>query len=613
MLLNFEENGNNFFVYNMGDLEAHIDSKVYNVPEFTNNFIKNNEKIKICVMYPVENGQKFAFQYISPFLATNYFKSSHEKFLGKCWEDVFPSWEEFINPIFKKVYATHEEEIAYCHYCDGEILIFSLKMTISYNDDGTLTVLDEDYIAQGQLEKFSNFKKSVAILEKRNKTAFYTLFDNGRYFWSEGTYEILEREAEIEDSKRNIILETVIPEDQYKIKKIKDKLEDSSVTKYMESFRILVNGKVKTLGFSITKDFDENHFKHFCDIKDITEKTLRNQQLDILLAVVNDIQKSTSLAIQYMDADGKFHWSEETYELIDREPRCGDEDINIFDEYIYPGDFEKFKDKLDNLDDDEVIIDEFRIMTESGETKYLRGVVHKICDDEGNFLRLSMFAQDITKEKDFTNYLIKTDREKTVLLQEVHHRVKNNLQIIMSFINLEKRFHRGNYEKILDITERRIESLALIHERIYKDENMNNMNVPTFLADLDKQLHRRSEDDGITFIREVDENLTFSINIVTPLALIINELTVNTFKYAFDKNSKNKTIYKSLDLFEKDGQTFCQFKYLDNGIGFPEDFDFGTFDGLGWKIIVSLAGQLDAEYEIINDDEVGIVLTFPVN
>ena len=84
MLLNFEENGNNFFVYNMGDLEAHIDSKVYNVPEFTNNFIKNNEKIKICVMYPVENGQKFAFQYISPFLATNYFKSSHEKFLGKC-------------------------------------------------------------------------------------------------------------------------------------------------------------------------------------------------------------------------------------------------------------------------------------------------------------------------------------------------------------------------------------------------------------------------------------------------------------------------------------------------------------------------------------------------
>ena len=77
MLLNFEENGNNFFVYNMGDLEAHIDSKVYNVPEFTNNFIKNNEKIKICVMYPVENGQKFAFQYISPFLATNYFKSSH--------------------------------------------------------------------------------------------------------------------------------------------------------------------------------------------------------------------------------------------------------------------------------------------------------------------------------------------------------------------------------------------------------------------------------------------------------------------------------------------------------------------------------------------------------
>lgn len=146
-----------------------------------------------------------------------------------------------------------------------------------------------------------------------------------------------------------------------------------------------------------------------------------------------------------------------------------------------------------------------------------------------------MSAQDITTEKDYTNHLIKTDREKTVLLQEIHHRVKNNLQLIMSFINLEKRFHKGEYEKILDITERRITSLALIHERIYKDENMNYMNIAKFLADLDKQLINHSSVKDIEFIRKLDDDLTFSINIVTPLSLIINELTVNTIKHAFDE------------------------------------------------------------------------------
>ena len=89
------------------------------------------------------------------------------------------------------------------------------------------------------------------------------------------------------------------------------------------------------------------------------------------------------------------------------------------------------------------------LTTESGKTKFIRATARNIYDDDGNFLRLNMSAQDITKEKEYTNNLIKTDHEKTVLLQEVHHRVRNNLQIIMSFINLEKRFHKVNMKKLL--------------------------------------------------------------------------------------------------------------------------------------------------------------------
>lgn len=93
--------------------------------------------------------------------------------------------------------------------------------------------------------------------------------------------------------------------------------------------------------------------------------------------------------------------------------------------------------------------------------------------------------------------------------------------------------------------------------------------------------------------------------------MIINELTVNTFNYAFDDNSINKTIYKSLKLIEKDGEMFCCFEYNDNGIGVDDNTALKS-KGLGWQIITSLTSQMDAEYEIINENGLGVVLTFPI-
>lgn len=377
-------------------------------------------------------------------------------------------------------------------------------------------------------------------------------------------------------------------------------------------------GDIRKLHFILQKEVIDDDIYFVAGNQDITAEVKReeklmkqNESLKVLSSVVEDIQESTSLAIHYMDSDGKYHWSPETYKLIDREPREGDEDTNIFIPLMDYDDHLKIEDKLNNVIDDKFLIDDFVLTTESGKTKFIRATARNIYDDDGNFLRLNMSAQDITKDKTFADHLIETDREKTVLLQEVHHRVRNNLQIIMSFINLEKRFHKGEYEKIIDITERRIGSLALIHERIYKDENMNNMNVPIFLADLDKQLYSRAKISDINFIREIDDDFTFSINVITPLSLIINELTINSFNYAFDENYEDKTIYKSLELFEKDGETFCRFEFKDNGKGVDENNDLKS-KGLGWQIITSLVSQMDAEYEIVNENGLGVILTFPV-
>lgn len=212
---------------------------------------------------------------------------------------------------------------------------------------------------------------------------------------------------------------------------------------------------IRRLHFILQKDIIDGEVYFVAGNQDITtdvkreEKLIKqNESLKLLSSVVEDILESTSLAIHYMDADGKYYWSPETYKLIDRGPRKGDEDTNIFIPLMDYDDHIKIENMLNNIEDDEFIIDDFVLTTESGKTKFIRATARNIYDD-GNFLRLNMSAQDITKEKEYTNNLIKTDHEKTVLLQEVHHRVRNNLQIIMSFINLEKRFHKVNMKKLL--------------------------------------------------------------------------------------------------------------------------------------------------------------------
>lgn len=88
-----------------------------------------------------------------------------------------------------------------------------------------------------------------------------------------------------------------------------------------------------------------------------------------------------------MDADGKYYWSPETYKLIDRGPRKGDEDTNIFIPLMDYDDHIKIENMLNNIEDDEFIIDDFVLTTESGKTKFIRATARNIYDDDGNFLR----------------------------------------------------------------------------------------------------------------------------------------------------------------------------------------------------------------------------------
>ena len=171
-----------------------------------------------------------------------------------------------------------------------------------------------------------------------------------------------------------------------------------------------------------------------------------------------------------------------------------------------------------------------------------------------------------------------------------------------------------NTERILEITKKRLKSLALIHETIYGEEDLSSIMLHFFFNDFDNKLFMFSTSDDIKFDNDIDNGLKLSVNKLTPLTLMVNELTTNSFKYAFpDDFSGVKKIFKSIHVYDNNGLRFCEFKYSDSGVGLPDDFDLDNVTSLGWIIIKSLIGQLDGEFELFNDNGFNLVMKFPIN
>ncbi len=177
-------------------------------------------------------------------------------------------------------------------------------------------------------------------------------------------------------------------------------------------------------------------------------------------------------------------------------------------------------------------------------------------------------------------------------------------------MNLEEKFYGDDYKRIVDDTRMRIESLALIHETIYNETEMDVMNIKGFSNAFANHLKNISHHE-IEFISDIDD-INLPINLVNPLVLLTNELTTNSIKYDFTEDDEEKIIHKTIKKFTENGQDMIKYYYMNNGVGLPVGYDINTSRSLGWTIILSLSSQLDGEYELINEDGLGFNLEFPL-
>ncbi len=215
-------------------------------------------------------------------------------------------------------------------------------------------------------------------------------------------------------------------------------------------------------------------------------------------------------------------------------------------------------------------------------------------------IRIEIHERELNEQK-----LITSVEEKNILISEVHHRVKNNLQIILSLLYLQKN-EADSIDDALNGTINRIRAMAEVHEQLYNSDNFTRISMSSYLGSLIDNMSRFSENISMIMVPG-DNDIEVTLDTAIPLGLIINELILNSLKYAFpEKSGEIKVeILKNLD-------NYSRIEVRDNGVGINSDGGDRKTSSLGFQIIESLVGQINGKINVVSDNGLSAIVSIPV-
>jgi len=216
--------------------------------------------------------------------------------------------------------------------------------------------------------------------------------------------------------------------------------------------------------------------------------------------------------------------------------------------------------------------------------------------------------QDITERKRYETELETSLQQKEILLKEIHHRVKNNLLVVSNLLEFQTDYTNDSQVlSVLQESQNRIQSMALIHEKLYRSTGLDQIDFGEYLEALVDNLVESYNlvDTDITIQTDID-SILLNIETANPCGLIVNELVSNAFEHAFP-NGRQGTIWLNLSQDQTGEITLI---VQDNGIGFPTDLDLTQLDSLGLDLVWTLTQQIKGNLAIEQDQGVCFTLTF---
>ena len=259
-------------------------------------------------------------------------------------------------------------------------------------------------------------------------------------------------------------------------------------------------------------------------------------------------------------------------------------------------------------EEEEIPSFETQRVTKDGRILDVWMTVTKLVDDAGKITSVATTERDITKRKRAEEQIKTSLKEKEVLLNEVHHRVKNNLQIISSLLDMSSMQTRNQEAiELFRDSRNRVDSMALIHSQLYKSERLNQIDMEKHIQELSKRLLQIYEMEKTITLDIKSADISLPITRAVPCALVLNELISNTLKHAYRAGQKGKI---DISIQRSDGDTFS-IKVKDDGIGIPEEIDIDKTNSLGLSLVRNLVfRQLSGKLYIRRNGGTEVVIEF---
>jgi two-component sensor histidine kinase len=228
---------------------------------------------------------------------------------------------------------------------------------------------------------------------------------------------------------------------------------------------------------------------------------------------------------------------------------------------------------------------------------------------DGRFVRMEI-AIDVTERKNTEDQIKASLREKETLLKEIHHRVKNNMTVISSLLNLQMtRLSDKEAKEALQDSQNRVQTMSMIHETLYRSDNLSAIDMKTYLSELGRIIFQSYNLSGKVTLKIEAEGILIGVKQASPVGLIVNELITNSLKYAFLDGREGEILLE----LKSNNENGVELTVSDNGVGIPEGFDLKTADSLGLKLVKMLVeNQLDGSVDMESNNGTKFTIKFNI-
>jgi len=346
-------------------------------------------------------------------------------------------------------------------------------------------------------------------------------------------------------------------------------------------------------------------------VQDVTD----SRRVQLRLNMLSSISEQAPIAIVIVDLNGTIefvnpHFEKVTgysfQEAVGQNPRIlqsGQTDPAVY------------RALWDRLTAGEVWQGEFQNRKKNGELFVEWAVIAPIHNASGLTTHYVALKEDITERKRAQTRLQESLNEKTALLNEVHHRVKNNLQVIASLLRLEsKRSSHADTKNVLGDMQGRIRSMAQVHEALYRSGNFAAVDLKDYLEQVATGTFRAQSGNGSVVRLVLNlQAVRVGLDQATPCGLLVNELVTNSVKHGFTFGMQGEVRVELQRVQPEAATELWRLRVVDNGVGLAPDFEARRTKSLGLQLVSDLAGQLGGELKIDQSQDLCFEVTFPLN